>query len=217
MENYNDTPQARTKLNPFLSVWLHPKQTTRYMIEEKSIGFAILIMAIGYIGVTLSDLIDKEALLGWSPWFIVLLCVILSPIIGIIGTAFSALITWLFGKLFKGTGTYSDLFKGLSLTAVPFLALFPFYLIWLFTSAESLMDPNFSGSFPWIIWPAILLTIVVWIWSIVITIGVVAEAHQISNWMAFFTLLLPTIMFFILILILIIVLTLVFGVLSGLS
>ncbi|KOP80511.1 hypothetical protein AMS59_03765 [Lysinibacillus sp. FJAT-14745] len=206
MDNFNETSRERLKVNPFLSIWLHPKQTTRYMIEEKSIGFAILLMSIGYIGVTLSDLIDKISLIQWSPWLIALICVIVSPISGIIGTAFVALIAWLFGKLFKGTGTYSHLFKGLSLTAIPFIVLIPFYLIWLFTSPESLMDPDFAGPYPWIFWLAILVTLVIGIWSIVITIGVVAEAHQIANWMAFFTILIPSIIFFILIIILIIVL-----------
>ncbi|MGE7674886.1 hypothetical protein ACQKMV_15110 [Lysinibacillus sp. NPDC094403] len=57
MDDFNETSQERLKVNPFLSIWLHPKKTARYMIEEKSIGFAILLMSIGYIGVTLSDLI----------------------------------------------------------------------------------------------------------------------------------------------------------------
>ncbi|MGE7694219.1 YIP1 family protein [Lysinibacillus sp. NPDC094177] len=215
MDDFNETSQERLKVNPFLSIWLHPKQTTRYMIEKKSIGFAILLMSIGYIGVTLSDLIDRISFIDWSPWLIVLLCVILSPISGIIGTAFAALVTWLFGKLFKGTAKYSQLFKGLSLTAIPFIVLIPFYLIWLFTSPESLMDPDFAGPYPWIFWLAILVTIVIGVWAIVITVGVVAEAHQISNWMAFFTLLIPSIIFFVLIIILIIVLIFVFGIFFG--
>ncbi|MGE7674887.1 YIP1 family protein [Lysinibacillus sp. NPDC094403] len=153
--------------------------------------------------------------MDWSPWLIILLCVILSPISGIIGTAFAALVTWLFGKLFKGTAKYSHLFKGLSLNAIPFIVLIPFYLIWLFTSPESLMDPNFAGPYPWIFWLATLLTIAIGIWAIVITVGVVAEAHQISNWMAFFTILIPSIIFFVLIFILIIVLIFVFGIFFG--
>jgi len=44
MENYTETPKEdRPKLNPFLAVWMHPKQAARYMINEKSIGFAILV------------------------------------------------------------------------------------------------------------------------------------------------------------------------------
>ncbi|MFT9816203.1 YIP1 family protein [Lysinibacillus sp. NPDC056185] len=214
MDDFNETSQERLKVNPFLSIWLHPKQTTRYMIEEKSIGFALLLLSIGYIGVTLSDLIDKISVIDFSPWLILLFCVIASPISGIIGTAFVALIAWLFGKLFKGTGTYSHLFKGLSLTAIPSIVLIPFYLIWLFTSPESLMDPNFAGPYPWVFWIAILLSIVVAIWNLIITVGIVAEAHQITNWRAFFTLYIPCIILIALI-ILVIVLFAVIGILAG--
>ena len=164
MENYNETSQEeRPRLNPFLSAWLHPKQTTRYMINEKSIGFAILILSIGYIGSLMSGLIDSELFPDLSPWILALLCIIFAPIVGIIGTAISALVTWLFGKLFKGTGTYSDLFKGLSLTAVPYIVLIPLYIIWLVTSPDSLFDPNFIGDMPWIFWPTVLATIVLFI------------------------------------------------------
>lgn len=194
MENYNETPQEeRPKLNPFLSVWLHPKQTARYMIYEKTIGFAIFVLSIGYIGSILSGVVDIEFLDGMAPWLLVLLCIIFAPIVGMISTAFSALVAWLFGKLFKGTGTYSDLFRGLSLTAIPFTILIPLYLIWLITSPESLFYPDYIGPLPWIFWPAIILTIVVSIWAFIISIAVIAEAHQFSNWMAFFTILIPSI------------------------
>lgn len=206
MENYNETPQQeRSKVNPFLSTWMHPKQTARYMIDAKSIGYAILIMSIAYIGAMLTGLIDSDFLLNVSPWIIVLFCVILAPISAIIGTAFSTLIFWLVGKLFKGSATFSEMFKGLSLAGVPFIALIPFYLIWLFTSPESLMDANYMESAPWIFWPSILMTAVTSIWSIVITVGVVAEAHRFSNWKAFFTVLIPSIVGVIILFILLII------------
>ncbi|WP_339262383.1 Yip1 family protein [Lysinibacillus sp. FSL K6-3209] len=206
MENYNETPQQeRSKVNPFLSTWMHPKQTARYMIDAKSIGYAILIMSIAYIGAMLTGLIDSDFLLNVSPWIIVLFCVILAPISAIIGTAFSTLIFWLVGKLFKGSATFSEMFKGLSLAGVPFIALIPFYLIWLFTSPESLMDANYIESAPWIFWPSLLMTAVTSIWSIVITVGVVAEAHRFSNWKAFFTVLIPSIVGVIILFILLII------------
>lgn len=206
MENYNETPQQeRSKVNPFLSTWMHPKQTARYMIDAKSIGYAILVMSIAYIGAMLTGLIDSNFLLDVSPWIIVLFCVILAPISAIIGTAFSTLILWLVGKLFKGSATFSEMFKGLSLAGVPFIALIPFYLIWLFTSPESLMDANYMESAPWIFWPSILMTAVTSIWSMVITVGVVAEAHRFSNWKAFFTVLIPSVVSIIILFILLII------------
>jgi len=206
MENYNETTQQeRPKVNPFLSTWMHPKQTARYMIDVKSIGYAILIMSIGYIGSLLSGLIDSNFLLDVSPWIIVLFCVILAPIAAILGTAFSSLIVWLFGKLFKGTATYSELFKALSLTAIPFIAVIPFYVIWLFTSPESLMDTNFIGTAPWIFWLTLFVTAVTSVWSFVTTVAVVAEAHQISNWKAFFTIFIPSVIIGIVVFVLIII------------
>ncbi|MGY3188555.1 Yip1 family protein [Lysinibacillus sp. TE18511] len=196
MEDYNDTPQARTKLNPFLSAWIHPKQTARYMIDEKSIGFAILIMSIGYIGSTLSGLIDPE-FSDFSPWLMALLCVIFAPIAGIIGTCLSTLIFWLFGKIFKGTGTFSDLFKGLSLTAIPYIVLIPLYLIWLITSPETLMNTSSIETIPWLLLITGFVSFVLAIWSLVITVGVVAEAHQFEIWKAILTVIIPSITLFI--------------------
>lgn len=193
MENYNDTPQARTKLNPFLSAWIHPKQTARYMIDEKSIGFAILIMSIGYIGSSLSGLIDQEIIADFSPWLMALLCVIFAPIVGIIGTGFSTLILWLFGKIFKGTSTFSDLFKALSLTAIPFIVLIPLYLIWLITSPETLMNTSSIETIPWLLLITGFVSFVLAIWSLVITVGVVAEAHQFEIWKAILTVIIPSI------------------------
>ncbi|MEX3746792.1 Yip1 family protein [Lysinibacillus xylanilyticus] len=196
MEDYNDTPQARTKLNPFLSAWIHPKQTARYMIDEKSIGFAILIMSIGYIGSSLSGLIEPE-FSDFSPWLMALLCVIFAPIAGIIGTCLSTLIFWLFGKIFKGTGTFSDLFKGLSLTAIPYIVLIPLYLIWLITSPETLMNTSSSETIPWLLLITGFVSFVLAIWSLVITVGVVAEAHQFEIWKAILTVIIPSITLFI--------------------
>ncbi|MFJ7738334.1 Yip1 family protein [Lysinibacillus sp. NPDC097287] len=195
MEHYNDPYQQEEKhrptLNPFISVWLQPKQTARYMIDVKSTGYAILILSIGYFGSLLSGVMEID----FPVWGIVLLCILLAPIAGLIGTAFSALITWLFGKLFKGTGNFSELFKALSLTAIPYIVLIPFYLIWLYVAPESLLTVDYMGPTPWIFWPATLATIVVSIWSFVIAVAVVAEAHQISNWKAFFTVFIPSVIF----------------------
>ena len=105
------------------------------------------------------------------------------------------------------------MFKSLSLTSIPSIVLIPFYFIWLFTSPESLMNPEFAGTMPIIFWPTILLTIAMSIWGFVITIAVVAEAHQFSNWQAFFTVFIPGVILFILFVILIMII--VFGLIGA--
>ncbi|GLC86936.1 Yip1 family protein [Lysinibacillus piscis] len=213
MTMYDDKPQERRALNPFLSVWLHPKQTARYIIDEKSMGYAIFILSIGFIGSSLSGLIDSDILMDMPLWLLIVLLLVLGPIIGLISISISALAIWLFGKLLKGTATYTQLFKALSLTAIPFILLIPFYGLWLVTAPDSLMNISFTGEIPWIFWPTILVTVVSSIWSFVISVGIVAEAHQFSNWKGFFTLLIPSIvlgiLFFVLVVIIMIIMLIV--------
>lgn len=193
MENFTDSSKKAssiTKLNPFKSAWLHPKQTARYMIEAKSIGYAIFVLSIGYIGSLLAGITTNDLPL----WGIILLCLILAPIIGIISNAISSLIFLGVGKLFKGEGTFSELFKALSLNAIPFIVLIPFYIILLLISPEILVT-DFEGPLPWTFWATNFVTIVISIWSFVITVGSVAEAHRFSNWKAFFTIIIPSLVF----------------------
>ncbi|MGE7092602.1 YIP1 family protein [Lysinibacillus sp. NPDC048646] len=205
MNNFNEHEQQTSQLNPLVSVWLHPKQTAAFMMTYKSIGYAILLVSIGYIGAMFSGLIDSDIYPGMAIWLIALLGIVVSPILGIIVTAIYAGVLLLFGKLFQGTATYQGMFKSLSLTLIPSIALIPFYLIWLFTSPESLLTSEYTSTMPIIFWITVLLTIVTSIWSFVITIAVVAEAHQISNWKAFFTVFIPGVIMFILFIVLFII------------
>ncbi|MFP3916689.1 YIP1 family protein [Lysinibacillus telephonicus] len=196
------------KLNPFLSVWLHPKKTARFVIENKGFPYALLTVAVSYIGVFCASLIDTELYPLLPLWGVLLILLILSPIFGIISNAIYALIVWPMGKLFNGVGTYQDMFKALSLIAIPYIILIPFYIIWMFTDPLSLFYTDMEGS---LVLPIItlLFTVVVTIWCMVISIGVVAEAHKIPNWQAFLTIVIPTIIFTFLIIIAIIVLALI--------
>ncbi|WP_042477681.1 YIP1 family protein [Bacillus ndiopicus] len=190
-------------MNPFFSAWLHPKQTARYIIENKSMGYVIFIISIGHIGSFLSSL--KDINFNIDPWLLLVASVILSPVLAIIGNSISAWIFWQVGKLYDGIATYKELFKGLSAGAIPSVVLIPFFSIWLLTSPDSFIYREYMGPIPWIALPALLLAAVTSIWSIVISVAVVAELHQISTWKAIGTVIIPSIILAILIVILTIV------------
>ena len=194
MNNFTDYEKdaaQSTKLNPFTSVWLHPKQTARYIMDAKSVGYAIFILSIGYIGSLLTGITGVDL----PAWGMILLSIILAPIVGTIGTSLSALVFWLVGKLFKGTGTFSELFKALGLTAIPFIVIVPIYIVWLLISPDSLIITDDTWPLPWSFWVTNFITIVLSIWCFVISVAAVAEAHRFSNWKAFFTIFLPSIIF----------------------
>ncbi|MFC5559962.1 Yip1 family protein [Ureibacillus thermophilus] len=197
MNEMEISPQEYEKMNPFITIWRHPKKTTRYIIKEKNYFYIIIFLSLGYIGSTFTGFIDLGSDVDFLPlWALVLFTVILSPIFGIIGNAFSALGVWLIGKIFSGKGTYGQMFKAASLSVWPMIMLIPIYLLWMWVDPDSLFYfSNSDYSFISII--ALLFTIAAFIWSIVIYIGAIAEAHQFSNWMSFFTILIFLILLFI--------------------
>ncbi|MBB5147630.1 Yip1 family protein [Ureibacillus thermosphaericus] len=184
--NEFETPQQE-KINPFFTIWLHPKKTTRYVIQEKSWLYVIILLSIGYIGSLFTGYMDIGIYPNFPLWAMILITIILSPIVGLISNAISAFCTWLIGKMFSGKGTYAQLFKASSLSVWPFIVLIPIYLLWMLIDPNSLM--NMSEDFGAFAIIGVLFTFIATIWSIVITIAAIAEAHQFSNWKAFFTLL----------------------------
>lgn len=176
----------KRKMNPLLSIWIHPKQTTRYVVDNKSLFYMIFLLSLGYIGATFSGLMDTELYPTLPQWLILLLVIILSPFIGILSNAFSALGIWLIGKLFQGVATFKESFVAASLSIWPFITTIPFYIYWLFADPKSLFfsDEVPNGAFIFIVFIVIICAV---IWSIIITIGAIAEVHRISNWKAFFT------------------------------
>lgn len=207
--------ESQPSLNPFVTVWLHPKTTARYIINQKTIPYALLIIAFGYIGSFCSGIYDTQIDYYIPLWAIVLLLIILSPILGIIITAIYTGVILLTGKLFKGIGNYKDLFKALSLTTIPYIILIPFYFAWLIVDPQSLFDPSSKNAVSFISIFVLFLTAVTSIWSIIINIAVVAEAEKFSNWKAFFTILIPTVILTVVITIIVLIIILIVFVALG--
>lgn len=166
------------------------------MIDHKSMGYAMMIIVICSIIALPVNLMDQGADVSVVA---MIAAAIFTPLLSIGGTFFSTLIAWGVGKIFKGVATYTEMFRALSVTYIPSALLGPLYLIWYVVSPESLVTPDFTGPIPAIFWITILLTIAIGIWSFVLSVAAVAEAHQFSNWKAFFTLIIPTIIIFIIV------------------
>ena len=173
-------------MNPFLSVWLHPKQTARYVIEQKSLLYVITITILGYIAAGFSGLRDSALYPNFSYVWIFLISIILVPIIGFIFTLITTGIVFIVGKLLNGTGSFWDVFKAYSLTSIPAIYTGPFYILALFVDEVNAIT--------------IILSIIIFVtsvWSMVILVAAVAEAHQFSIIRSIITLIIPAIILFI--------------------
>ena len=194
-------------MNPFLSVWLHPKQTARYVIEHKTMVYVLVILVLGYIGSGFSAFMDTELYPELSYIWIFLIVTILAPIFGIIIMFITSGIVFLVGKLLKGTGSFSDVFKASSLSCIPAIFLGPLYLLWMFVSPESFFYPDESSTVALIL---SIFIVIIGIWSGVILIAAVAEAHQFSIIRSIITLIIPAILLFISIVGLLVVIAIIF-------
>lgn len=183
-------------MNPLISTWLQPKRTARYVIDHKSTGYTMLILTLGYIGSLLASLRESDFVM--APVWLLIGSIVLAPVVAFIG---NSILSWLYlkvGSVFDGGATYNELFKGISLSVIPYVILIPFYSVWLMTATESLINTAYVGPIPWYFLPTLLLTFFVSVWSFGISVATVAEAHQISIWKAFLTVVIPIIVIIVL-------------------
>lgn len=54
--------QEQEKINPLLTIWLHPKRTARYVLEYKKFPFVISLLSIGYIGSLFQDILTWDCI-----------------------------------------------------------------------------------------------------------------------------------------------------------
>ena len=188
-------------MNPFLSVWLHPKQTARYVIEHKTIVYPLVLLVIGYVLAGSAELLNTEAYPDLSFVWLFLIFIILVPIIGMSFMFMTAGIVFFIGKLIDGTGSFWDVFKASSISSIPSICIAP--LLILGQAVNEVIAVGFIAG---------ILTIVISIWSVVIIVAAIAEAHQFSIIRSIITLIIPTILFIFLLIGIIIIIVIFFAV-----
>lgn len=205
------------KLNPFVSIWKSPRETVRSVLVHK--GFWAIAF-LSFFGAWASALfaslnaensqIDDEVSFTQPSLPMEFAISIISGIASVlIGCAFIALLYWAIGKLlFKGQGTYMDLYKGSMLTAFPFYIALPFILAFLILYPNEFYnnDLNFNGVTMFLYAVVVVLGLIGSIYAFVVTIVMISEIHKISKWKAFFTMFIPTFILFIIIMVIVVVL-----------
>lgn len=194
--------RGKDELNLWKSIWLKPRETVRYAIDHKPMKFAVILALIAGIFDLLNASTQNNFGDSISIPMIFVLAIILGPILGIIGWWISAGIATIVGTWLGGIGTFSELKMAFSVTYIPLilfgLLLIPNFLI----LGKVLFIEDFDISFGKIIWLFFsgFIGIVVGIWSFVIRINAIAEAHQFSAWRGFWTIFIPSAVIFIVLL-----------------
>lgn len=194
------------------SIWTKPRAALREVINNNSFLLPFLILYLGSVGSGMFTLIDSQGMDFSSDfttdvpmdtfeiplWISFIGVLVLSPIFYFIAATIYTFFTMLFGKwLFKGTGKYKDLLKVNATSYLPFAFAIPVLGIWLLVSPDSLVDTQNTGIAGSIL--IFLLGMFTIIYYFIFNLVGISEAHQISKWKAFFTMMVPTIFFFIII------------------
>ena len=169
-------------MNPFLSVWLHPKQTVRYVIEHKTIVYALMLLVLSTMVCGSAELFNTEAYPDLSFVWIFLIFIILVPVIGMTFMFITTGIVFFIGKLLNGTGSFWDVFKASSISSIPAICTAPLLIL-----GTAINEVSAVGLIVGI------LTFVISIWAVIILVAAIAEAHQLSIIRSIVTLIIPTI------------------------
>lgn len=195
-----------TKVNPFTAIWLQTRNTVRYVIEEKSMGYVYMLILLAGVASAFISMYQGQDGLGLPIAVMVLGAVIVSPIAVLIGIAIMSGVYLLVGKMFKGTAAYQEMFKAVATSMIPQIWLLPVLIIWMIFSPDSFFsdlnsEPMGGGAVFFTILFAIIM-VVITVWGIVIQSKAIGEAHHFSSWKGFFTLLIPSIIIGILVFVL---------------
>lgn len=203
------------RVNPFTAVWLRTRKAARFVIEEKTTGFAIMLIMLSGIGSGLMGMQSSGGGAGMAGWLIFLLSIIIGPVAGLASAAFLSALYLLVGKLFKGTATYIEMFKAVAVSMIPYVWIAPVLLAWAtIAPASYFADPlagNSTGEGLGTLIVLGTLSFILSIWGIIIQSKAIGEAHRFNSWKGFATVLIPAVVIGVVVIIVVILFIILFA------
>ncbi len=200
-------PRQRNSLtySPWITIWYRPRVTMRAIIESDPKRDVLLIVILsGILGFFTGTLLSFMLTGDFTVLIIsMILTLILGPLFGIAWLYIMGAVLGFTGMLLGGKGTAGEVRAALAWGNIPTLAItalmVPFILMISATmpSAEQAMQPGASVS-PLLFLSScfLLLTFPFFLYAFYfVFLQSLAEVHQFSGWRAFFSILLPGIIF----------------------
>jgi len=196
MQNSENEMQEVQQINPWTSVWFHPRKTVQYVTDYKTGSFVLGIAAISGIIHFLDQAVNNDLGESWNLAAILLISLIVGPIIGVIALYIVSGIYHALSLLLGGLGSFEESRKAFTVSNIIIVIA---GLIWIpdlliLGHGNFISDYDFStGQFIWMI-ISLFVNFVVGIWSLVVLVATIVEVHRFATWKAVLVVLLPIIL-----------------------
>jgi Yip1 domain len=188
--------QESTPVNPWLTIWVKPRTTIRYILNHKFLGFAFLLSILAGIGNTLDQASFRSVLdnMDIGLPLLLLATVIIGPISGMLGWFFTTLLAWGVGKIFKGKATYKEMLLATAWANIPLVISLVFWVLDLMVMGEGAFLSDYTVGSPLAkvgVFISGTIQLILLGWYFFILIKAVSETHRFSSWLGLCTLLIP--------------------------
>ncbi len=189
-------------LNPWLSIWVHPRKTIRTLIEYNTNYRLVALCAIYGFQYILQILQYLSLGQGTSLIFVILLALIFSIPVGyIVFNVLSAFYFWI-GKLIKGKGSFKQIRAATYWSSVPMVVSCLVWIVLMVLHGNSLFVAGYEtklvGAAAAVSMGLGVLQLVIGIWGLIIMLHALGEVQGFSAWMALLNLVLAGLAIFIL-------------------
>ena len=183
------------KIQPFVSIWFSTRKTTRYVLENSNLRYAVTLAAIAGIPLVLSAGSQYLEQYYFPIWMITIGSLLLGPLYGLLSWGLSTLFFTYIGKWIGGVGTLQGMGKAMGIVFIPAIWMTPFWILEtvIFYTQPSIIKETTGASATGLIWILVstLVTLAYSIFMIVIQSRAIGEVHEFSSWKGFGTLVIP--------------------------
>ena len=184
-----------TPLNPWFSMWRHPRRTIRQIVETDPERLVLLLAALGGIVQGLASSSNKSQGDRVSLTVILLANLVLGPVMGIVGLWLGGILLRWTGRWIGGQADARRVRTALAWSNVPqiwcLLLWIPAILLFgqeLFTEATPIIHANSLLAVLYIGFS--MGTVVIGVWSFVVCLHALGEVQGFSAWTALLNMLL---------------------------
>jgi hypothetical protein len=186
----------RSERNPWLSIWVQPRETIREIIDSNPNYKLFVLCALYGFPMAMSFAQSFSLCTKFPTWSIVVAGLILCTFLGFIGISICSWLLHVTGKWIKGTGTFQAIRAAVAWSNVPnaVTSLTWFILLGFFGGqvfCRGFSETAFVGYHAGIVFLIFLIQSIVSIWGFIILLKTLGEAQGFSAWKALLNVAIP--------------------------